>query len=177
MRKALELDPLSPMLHTVLGNAYLIARQFDQTIEQCRNALELNPHYTGAHVTLGSALCMKGRFDEGIKAIETGAQFYRRIPSLMGMLGFTYGLAGRTGEAQKVLAELQDLAQKAYVSPFQFARIYIGLGEIDRALDWLETAVEEHDSMVFLLPVLPLPDPLRSHPRFHALLRKMNLPE
>jgi len=55
--------------------------------------------------------------------------------------------------------ELQDLAQKAYVSPFNFARIYIGLGETDKAFHWLETVVEEHDSMACLLPVIPFLNP------------------
>jgi hypothetical protein len=84
-------------------------------------------------------------------------------------------LIGRLGDAQKILAEMKDLTQKAYVSAFSYAQIYLGLGEIGESFDWIEKAVEEGEFMVFSLPVHPLADPLRSHPRYHALLRKMNL--
>jgi hypothetical protein len=70
---------------------------------------------------------------------------------------------------------LQSLAQRAYVSSFHFGLIYLGLGDMDKCFDWLEKAAEERDSMIFMLPVNPLLDPLRSHQRYHALLRKMNL--
>jgi hypothetical protein len=90
-------------------------------------------------------------------------------------LGAAYALTGRVGDAHKLLAELQDLAQKAYVPPSSFVLIYLGLGEMDQCFDWIEKAVEERDSMIFILPVHPLADPIRSHPRYHALLRKMNL--
>ena len=58
---------------------------------------------------------------------------------------------------------------------FAFASIYLGLGEIDAAFDWLDKAVEERDTGLLLIPASPLLKPLRSHPRYHALLRKMNL--
>jgi serine/threonine protein kinase/Flp pilus assembly protein TadD len=175
MRRQLQLDPLSPMLQLALGIAYSMDRQYDRAIEQYRNALDLDPHFGMAYLYLGIALLGAGKSDEGDRAIETVVQLLGRSPHLLGALGFAYARAGRTGEAQRVLAELQDLTHKAYVPPFHFARIHIGLGEMDKALDWLEKAVEEHDSMIFLISIYPLPDPLRSHPRFHALLRKMNL--
>jgi hypothetical protein len=73
------------------------------------------------------------------------------------------------------LQELQELARKAYVPPSSFASIYFGLGEIDRGFDWLEKAVDERDGLIVHIHVDPGYDPLRSHPRFQALLRKMNL--
>jgi hypothetical protein len=91
------------------------------------------------------------------------------------MLGLAYGRAGRVAEAQKILAELRDLAQRAYVSPSTFVLIHLGLGELYKALDWTEKAIDECDSIMFLLPFNPIFDSLRSHPRYKVLLRKMNL--
>jgi eukaryotic-like serine/threonine-protein kinase len=175
MREALKLDPLSPIAHGVLALTHLMARQFDRGIEQFRNALELNPNYGTAHLYLGMILIYTGKADDGISAVETGVKLMGRSPLFLSLLGAAYALIGRLSDAQKILAELQNLTQKAYVPAFSYAQIYLGLGEIDESFDWIEKAVEEGEFMVFSLPVHPLVDPLRSHPRYHALLRKMNL--
>jgi len=174
-RRLLELDPLSPFLQWRLGYRYHLTRQWDRTIDQCRNALELDPHYFPAHVTLGFSYIQTGKTDEAIREIETLAQIVGHIPIALGWLGWAYALTGRIGEARKLLEELQDLAQKTYVLPSSFAVIYFGLGEIDRGFDWLEKAVDERDGWILHIHVHPAFDPLRSHPRYPALLRKMNL--
>ena len=84
-------------------------------------------------------------------------------------------MTGRISEAQKLLEELRKIAQKANVPPMAFAIIYCGLRKINRALDWYEKAIETRDQTVLVFHADPLFDPLRSHPRYHALLRKMNL--
>ena len=81
----------------------------------------------------------------------------------------------RTAEAQQLLDELNGLMQKNYVPGTTIAMIYFGLGEIDKAFDWFEKGVEERHSIILFLYALPFFDPLRSHPRYKALLRKMNL--
>ena len=77
-----------------------------------------------------------GKLDEAIRAIETYSQLTGRSPFASGILGLVYALAGRIGEARKLLEELQELAQKAYVPWLAFAAIYSGLGEIDKGFDW-----------------------------------------
>jgi tetratricopeptide (TPR) repeat protein len=175
MQSEVELDPLSSMSQSPLGTAYFLARQYDRAIEQYRNALELSPHYGAAHMFLGMTLILLGKPGEGVRAVETGVSLMGRSPLFLAALGSAYAKAGRIGDAQKILAELQALAQKAYVPSFHFALIYMGLGETDKCLDWLEKAIEERDYMAFLLPVHPLFDPIRAHPRYPALIRKMNL--
>jgi eukaryotic-like serine/threonine-protein kinase len=175
MQRALEVDPLSPILHVMLGLICTNARQYDQAMRQYQNALELDPRFGLAHLYLGEALLLTGKYDEGVRACETCVRLMERRPLFLASLGYGYALAGRAKEAQEVLAELHDMARKAYVPPSSFAQVYLGLGDIGKCLDWLENAVEEHDSLICLLGVNPVFDPLRSHPRFHALLRKMNL--
>jgi tetratricopeptide (TPR) repeat protein len=175
MQSAVELDPLSPFLQGLLGATYLIARRYDRAIEQYRNALDLNPHLGPAYTGLGMALILTDKPTDGIEAVETGVRLLGRSPFMLAVNGFAYGRIERIVDAQKILAEMQDLAQRAYVPSIHFAFVYLGLGEIDKALDWIERAVEERDSMTFALPFHPAFDPVHSHPRFQALIRKMNL--
>jgi hypothetical protein len=98
-----------------------------------------------------------------------------RSPIFLAVLGYAYGRAGRTGEARKILAEFDGIAQKAHVPSLSFAEVFSGLGDIDKCLDWLERAVEEGDSLACLVAFNPIFAPIRSHPRYQTLLRKMNL--
>jgi hypothetical protein len=79
------------------------------------------------------------------------------------------------GEAKRLLKELEEIIQKTYVLPSAIARIYLGLGESDKDFDWFDKAIDDHDSATLHPPVYPIFDPLRAHPCYHALLRKMNL--
>ena len=87
-----------------------------------------------------------------------------------------YGLAGRKSETQKIITELKERSRHHYVFPSVFAHAYLGLGDKDRALTYLEQAYEEQDPALFYLKVGPLLDPLRSEPRFQALMRRVNFP-
>jgi len=174
-QRALERDPLSPFLQWRLGYRYYLTRQWDRAIEQFRNALELDPNYLFALACLITVNVITGKIEEGIRSLDALKQFGGHNPSLLGLFGLIYGMAGRTSEVQKFLIELEELAQKVYAPPSSFVHVYLGLGEMEKCFNWLEKAVDEHDGFVFHLQALPYFDPLRSHPRFHALLRKMNL--
>ena len=174
-RKALERDPLAPFLQWRLGLRFYYARQWDRAIEQFRNVLELDSLYWAAHCFLGLTFVQTGKLDEAIRAFETAAQLLGGSPLALALLGSARAMAGRISEARKLLEELRDLAPKAYVSPFSFAWIHLALGEIDTGFDWLEKAIDERDGLILHLHVDPGYDPLRSNPRYPALLRKMNL--
>jgi Tfp pilus assembly protein PilF len=107
--------------------------------------------------------------------METQAQVLGRSSFALGNLGWAYASTGRTGEALKLLEELQERAQNQYTPSWSFAVIYQGLGEMDKAFDWFEKAVDEHEPLMLHIHVHPNYDPLHTHPRYPALLRKMNL--
>jgi serine/threonine protein kinase/Tfp pilus assembly protein PilF len=174
-RKALELDPLSPYLQWRLGLRYFYKRQLDRAIEQFRNALELDANYYMAHIYLGGSYLATGKFEEGKRSIERAGQIAGRIPAILAMLGLIDMATGRTAEARKILAEMEGMALKSYVPPNYFAVIYFALGEADKGWAWLEKAVDQHAVLITHLKVDPTGDTVRSHPRFQALLRKMNL--
>jgi len=173
--RALELDPLAAFFHLHLAYLFWVRRQYDRAIQQFRNTIEMEPsHYVG-HWLLGVTYAQKGMFEEAIAARSRAFELSGRAPIMVATLAEGYAAMGRTSEAQKLLAELQELAQKTFVPAISIAWVYIGLRETDRALEWLNKAIEERDPMVAGLGVEPFYDSLRSDPRFHALLRKMCL--
>jgi len=174
MRKALELDPLSLTLHYLVGNMYFLARQYEQAIEQFHNALDLEP-FILMHASLGRAYFQIGKFGEGIKAFDAAIEHWGRSPLILGIIGAVYARSGRVDEAQTILKELQNRLQKEYVAPNIFSQIYLALGQIDNGFDWLEKAIDERDTWIFEISTNPIFDSLRYHPRYQALMRKMNL--
>jgi len=171
-KQALELDPLSLYVNLLLGQVFYQARHYDQAIEQYGKALELHPNFFLPHSFLGVAYVHKSMYKEGIAELEKAVAISRSPVSLM-FLGRGYAAAGRRAEAQKVLDQLNEFSKEKYVPAFRRAEIHAGLGENDRAFEWLEKAYEEH--FIIAIKVEPVYDPLRSDPRFADLLRRMNL--
>jgi tetratricopeptide (TPR) repeat protein len=95
----------------------------------------------------------------------------------MAWLGHAYARGGHKGEALDFLQKLGALSKEQYVSPYNVAVLYIGLGDKDRAIEWLERAVQERSGLLVYVNVEPVFDPLRSDPRFQSLLRHMNFPK
>jgi serine/threonine protein kinase/tetratricopeptide (TPR) repeat protein len=174
--RAVETDPLSPSLQAQLGYSYCLKREWDRAIGQCRTALELDPQ-GWAYMLLGSCCLHIGKHDDAIRAAETVAQGMGRSSFAVGNLGWVYGSTGRTADALKLLDELRARAQQGYVPSWSFAVIYQALGEMDNAVDWFEKAIDDHEPLMLQFNVHPNYDPMRSHPRYPALLRKMNLPQ
>jgi serine/threonine protein kinase/tetratricopeptide (TPR) repeat protein len=172
LKRALELDSFSLNTNWLLGAAFYFARQYDQAIEQYRKTLELDPNFFAPHAFLGWAYIQKFMYKEGIAELEKAVAI---TPSNMSLacLGYGYAAAGKRPEAQKVLDQLNELSKQKYVAPFHRAIICVGLGEKDKAFEWLEKAYEEH--FIIAIKVNPIFDPLHSDPRFADLLRRMNL--
>jgi tetratricopeptide (TPR) repeat protein len=133
------------------------------------------PHYALAHATLGWAHLLSGRPDLGLAALERAVALYPDSSLYLAQLGQALALVGQTAKAREVLQRLEELAKQRYVSPYHMAYVHTGLGEHDRAMDWLERAYEERAGAVFGVKGSFLFTTLRSHPRFKALLRRMNL--
>jgi adenylate cyclase len=152
-----------------------LMRQYDRAIEQYTYALELDPQWYYAYSHRGLAYLHQGKIEEGLQSWETGAHFMRRDPIILSHLGMAYGLAGRTNQARMVLDELRSLAQKKYVTAWAFVCVYGALGEIEECLDWIEKSVDENAIMMATMRLDRFFDPLRSHPRWESILRKMNL--
>jgi serine/threonine protein kinase/tetratricopeptide (TPR) repeat protein len=173
---ALELEPLSIIIYTAVGDVLFYARRFDEAIGYYRRALELDPEFLPGHSDLARALEHSGRIEEAIAGYERAirlAQGENADPSAG--LANAYAVAGRRTEALAVLEELKSRRAAQYVSPWALASIYARLGEDETALDWLDRAYAEHDSTLVWVKVHPRFDRLRDHPRYQDLLRRMGL--
>jgi len=175
MKRAQELDPLSLIMMTDLGELYVYARQYDKAIEQYRQVLELDPHFAMAHASLGGAYLQRGMVAEAMAAFQTAGQLSGDDPWIRVAFGHADGVLGKRAEAMAILDELRARSKKEYVSPLYIAWIYIGLGEKDRAFEWLEKAYEERAFGLLFLKVGPGYNSLRSDPRFADLVRRIGL--
>jgi adenylate cyclase len=113
--------------------------------------------------------------DEGIAELRRAVELAPENSLYFAQLGEAYGLVGRLEEARQVLGDLEALARAQYVSPYHLAYVHTGLGELDRAMDYLERAYDERAGSLYGVKGSFLFEPLRAHPRFRALLAKMNL--
>jgi TolB-like protein/Tfp pilus assembly protein PilF len=175
--RARELDPFSLSISAQRGFLLENARRYDEAIAQLQSVIAMDPNHYQAYWLLGHTYAANKQFDEAIAAAQKAVELSERTPGALGILGLAYGLAGRKAEANQVLNELLKLNESRYVTPAALANVYIGLGEKDKAFEWLEKAFEERSNYVAYLKVFPIVDPLRSDPRFADLLRRVGLPE
>jgi serine/threonine protein kinase/Tfp pilus assembly protein PilF len=172
-KRALELDPLSLTANLDKGEAFYYARQYNQAIEQERKTLEMDPDYIPAHYFLAYAYVAKSIDKEAIGEFEKTLSISPDNTIVLSGLGYAYAVAGKKADAQKMLDKLNELSKRKYVPALSRARIYVALGEKDKAIEWLEKGYEERSLQGIM--VAPGFDPLRSDPRFQDILRRMNL--
>jgi TolB-like protein/Flp pilus assembly protein TadD len=172
---ALELDPLSVEARFWLVLELFLGRQYARAYAEGRKLLALEPDHHVAYMVLGQVYLGMQRFDRSATAFRRAVEISGEFPLMLGWLGLALGLGGHAVEASMVLDRLRTVASQTYVLPTTFAWLHLGLGEIDKVFIWLERAVDRNDGWIPALNTYPFLDPLRSDPRFHALLRKMNL--
>src|SRR5260370_11491252 len=172
-KRALELDQLGLVMNVHLGWHYFYARQYDLAIEQFRKSLEMERNYGFTHWYLGMAYEQKANYVEALTELQKGKDLLKENVGVEADLGHAYAVSGNREEAQKVMDELEELSKQRYVSSYHIALICTGLGEKDRAFEWLEKAYEERSDLLVYLKVEPRLDRLRSDPRFTRLLRRM----
>src|SRR6202035_2428999 len=148
------------------------ARQYDNAIAQARKTLEMDPNSAIDHVLLGLSLLKTGDTAGAIEELQKA-----KMPDpgawYQGFLGYAYAISGDRPKAEQSLRELEELAKRQYVSPTAFATIYLGLGEKEQCLDWLEKAYEQRDSACWYLKIDQIYDTVRNEPRFQALVKKV----
>ena len=173
-RKAIELDPLSPMFNTDFGWRLYEARRYDEALVLARKTLELDSNFAGAHDLLGLCFLWKGDSAGAIAEFQK-AKSLDPQPYYDAALAYAYARAGDRAKVDQARRDLDDLAKQRYISPGLRMLLHFGLGEKDKALDWLEQCYQEQDGTCWNLKTNPLYDPVRNEPRFQALLKKVGL--
>jgi TolB-like protein len=171
LKRAQAIEPLSESVNAYIVWAYCFNRRYDEAIEQGRKALMLHPISGTIHARLGEAYVRKGMYKEAIAVFES--EMMASGSWRLGFLGCAYALAGQREKSLKIISDLQT--QPKRFSKEHIAMIYTYLGEKKEALTWLERAYNEHSIYLIIFVFDPLFDPLRSEPRFQALLKKMRL--
>jgi len=173
IKRAQELEPLTPIINTDFGRILYLGRRYDEAIEQLRKTLDLHPDFGMAHFWLGSVYEQKHMYEEAMAAFQQALRF--GAFESRAALAHVHAVAGKKAEAHQALEALKDLSRQRYVPSYDIAMIYLGLGDHDRAFDWLQRAVDERYGLMAFLKVEPQFDPLRPDPRFAALVRQVRL--
>lgn len=172
IKKALALDPLSLIVNADLAEELLIAHRYQDSIQQARKTIEMDPNFAVAHYVLGQALVQTHVYEEGIAELETAVKLSGRSPICTSHLAYAYAVSGRRDDALRILNELKKDSTGSANAP-ELALAYVGVGDNQEALNWLEKAYEDRFNPSILLR--PCFDPLRSTPRFQDLMRRMGL--
>ena len=163
-RRALDLDPLSLKINSDFGVYLETKKEYDKAIEQYKKVLQVAPDFFPARAFLSRAYCLNQMYDEAFGVIPEEGIFE---------LGRAYVYASM-GNAPKALSLLADVEGPGK-SELMVGIIYILLHEFDKGFEWLDQAVDKHDPLLFMIKIAPEFDAVRSDPRYHALLRKVNL--
>jgi serine/threonine-protein kinase len=170
---AQELDPTSVSVRRTLGWLYYYARRYEQARYHLSRALAMNPVAEETYRVLGLTLAIEGQLDEAERLLREAVVMEGSGSYTQATLGFALARGGKTREAEAVLAQLEARREREYVSPVAFATLHIGLGNVERAIEWAERAYAERRGWLAYLDVNPLLDPLRGHARFVALADRM----
>jgi tetratricopeptide (TPR) repeat protein len=172
---ARRLDPVSPLLTTALGEAYFQNRQFDLAIRMDQKSLELDPSSPVTLINLARGYEQAGMHPQAREIYQKLLGFAPDDPGLLALAGHEYAVSGDAPAARKIEAQLESMRSQRYVAALYIALVWTGLGDRDRAFQWLDQAYDEDCEYLVYLSTEPMADPLRSDPRFPQLLQKLGL--
>jgi tetratricopeptide (TPR) repeat protein len=176
-KRAVSIEPRSPLLNAALGEAYYEAHRFRDSIAPNQAALSIDPHYAVAIIQIGRAYEEMKMYPQAQQAYKSILAFAPQDPALLALLGHVNAVSGQQKAARGVISQLQLMSdgKEKYVPSLYVALIYIGLGDHKHAFAWLNKAYDERCEYLVYLPTDPMADPLRKDPRFPGLLARLGL--
>ena len=172
MREAAALDPLSLIISADLAEVLLVARLYQQSIQQSLSTIAMDPNFAVAHYQLGQAYAQNQMYSTAMVEFQKAIELSGADTTFTSNLAYVYALAGRRGEAVKILND-QKNRDHGFSSSAEIALIYVGLGKNDQAMTSLEQAYQERFNPSIL--ARPSFDPLRSDKRFKDLMHRIGL--
>jgi serine/threonine protein kinase/Tfp pilus assembly protein PilF len=173
--RAIEIDPLSQIVNAFAGNTLYLAGQNDEAIDQLEKTLEIDQSGIIALLYVSWAYLQKSMYMEAIEVSQKGVDLVEGSTLWYANLGMVYGFAGKKQEAEKILIDLLKRKKKVFVDPMQFTMIYLGLENREEALNWLETAYDEHSALLWTIRYNPIYKSITDEPRFQKILNKPGL--
>ena len=176
IHRALELDPLSLQINADIGFQLCYARRYDEAVESLKKTLQMDSKVPLAHLWLGRTYQQKQMFGEAIAEYNATNERLPDWPVTLASIGYVQGITGRTQEARAMIRKMDELRKTKYVTPYAVALIYAGMGDKDRAIEWLEKAYNDRANWMVWLGLDPRWDPLRNDPRFQDIFRRVGVP-
>jgi tetratricopeptide (TPR) repeat protein len=169
------LDPLNTNARVEKAHVLNLMREYGAAEESARRALDIDSNYLLGLFQLADARRMQGQLEEAIAIAERAAALHGRWFVTLAYLAVGHADAGHTEEARRLLAEMHELGGRIHVNASAMAGVCVALGDLDSGAEWVDRAIEQREPIITTLKYWPAFDRLRSHPRYPALLRKMNL--
>jgi tetratricopeptide (TPR) repeat protein len=173
LRKAESLDPLSLIISADITNALRVVRRYDEAVQQSKKTLEMDANFAVGHFELGQTFVQMKLYDRAIAELQRAIQLSGHSGAFDSNLAYVYGVSGRTEEAAKILKNLEARHNENPSVAADIALIYVGLGDGDQAMMWLNRAYDARFKASILLH--PIFDPLRADVRFKDLLGRIGL--
>ena len=173
--RARELDPLSPLIHAMCADFRFQAGRPEEVQFLIRRAKELDPKFWYSHLVAAKFFVQEDRCEEALAAAEKARDLSGGISEPLSLIGYTLCRMGRRNEAEQVLFHLHRNRIDRYVSAYNIATVYLGLGDAEQVITWLERAYKDRDICLLALGTDPRWDALRSHSSFEGLIRRIGL--
>lgn len=174
LQKALLLDPLSIIINTTLGKVFLFMEQYDNAVIRLRETLELDPDNYLTLLLLAITLAIQGKREEALSLIPSDLITPENI-EVLSIIGYVSALAGNKDKARQIIKQIEQQTNKKDIDATNLAYIYIALGEMSKALEYLEKAFTQFSVDLLAIKVDPRLKPIRQHPQFLDLLRRIGL--
>ncbi|HKD82958.1 MAG TPA: tetratricopeptide repeat protein [Candidatus Angelobacter sp.] len=163
-------------VHTTRAAAYYFGRDYQRAVEECEKAEQLDPKYFMLHFIAGRAHMRLNNYAKAIGHLKLARTGTGEMPLMDAALGLAYAVSGKKGLTAKLAEQFKAAAKRRYIPPTYFGMLFAGLGDKDKALEWLETAFAERADGLTWLNVEPMLDELRSDAKFQDLVRRIGLP-
>ena len=176
IKRAQELDPLSSIIGVNVSRMYGLQKNYDASIENSLKQIELDPNFGPAYQYLALSYLKRGRNAEAIAAAEKAVDLSNRSGISLGDLGYVYASVGKRAEAIEKIKELEAKYTRKEAIGQYFAAVYVGLGDKDKAFEWLEKDFQARNAKLTEIRWQLQFESLRDDPRFKDLLKRMGLP-
>jgi serine/threonine-protein kinase len=176
IERAHSFDPLSPLVASDMGFELYYAGQYEEAARKLRDAIAMSPRAAAPHFWLGRVLQAQHKYAEALAEYRAGGPDLAAWPPSLAGVGHLHGLLGDRKAALEVLATLDAMAERGYVSAYARALVYLGLGDTTATIAWLNRSLEERSNWMVWLLKDPRWDPLRSDARFTATLDRVGFP-
>jgi DNA-binding winged helix-turn-helix (wHTH) protein/Flp pilus assembly protein TadD len=175
IRRAQRLAPVSLTINVHAARILYFAGLYDASMAQCLKVIDMDPGFGGAYLFVGRIDAERGAYKEALAALDRAQALLHDSAEVLSLIGYTYAVSGKTGEARQMLEKLNRLSKQRYVSPYHLAMIHAALGERDAAFAALEQAYADREGRLTIVRFAPEFQTLRDDARFRRLMERMKL--